>query len=114
MNKIVQSKPFKTTIQKYQPGTPPYLGNAAVLVDLSTKLRDKLIDALKLTAWILQQTKALERPRTLVARVVELDALRRDNLWTRDNFQCATGYTLNEGAETKYGCENLAKHDNTC
>jgi hypothetical protein len=46
--------------------------------------------------------------------VVELDALRRDNLWTRDNFQCATGYTLNEGAETKYGCENLAKHDNTC
>ncbi len=58
--------------------TPPYLGNAAVLVDLCTKLRDKLIDALKLTAWILQQTEALERPRTLVAR--ELDALRRHYL----------------------------------
>ena len=78
--KIVQSKPCTTSIQKYQSGTPPYLGNAAVLVDLRTKLRDKFIDAFKLTARILQQTEALERPRTLVARVVELDALRRHNL----------------------------------
>ena len=53
----------------------PHLGDAAVLVDLRAQLRDELIDALQLPPRILQQTEALERPRTLVARVIKLDAL---------------------------------------